>query len=425
MDEHTGEVFISWEGFYQHCDPANLNEEEEKKLEWTIGISRLRTEDPYCFIDQVDVMENNFARCTEPVAIAYQSHKGRNVVLPYGGLTVIPSHISSTGHKSHRSFLLSTLMSPEIHPHRGELTSHVWAIPDGGKPKGLNWFHEHLSLSGNGTVVDTVFMDAGVRNGGTLRLHTNPITGQPDHICRTIFNKGIGCMPIAITEKDESVHIEPQGDEKIVLTEEQVTWFCKLPFADRSKRIDFVRRTTLVTGLDVVWNENEDDGAGSPRQIIFGCHGDEGGRGNFGAIYVDSSQGNANPTRVIPGAYPGSVLFLPQSLENAWAPSSVESISDGVHVSLSIHFHENIMPFLICLVVAVVAGCILSCICCIKGCFSRRVRQKAAHTKYYGVETSYVELQNIYSSDRSVETEESSTLTRSDSCVSLLHIHKD
>ncbi len=296
VDETNGDVFLSWEGFYQNCDPASIV--NEKKLQWTIGVSRLRTEDPYCTTDQVHVMENNFPRCTEPVAIVHQSSTGRDIVLPYGGFTVIPARDS----EHRRSFLMSAITSSEI---RGEHKSFVWTVPEGG-----NLYEDRMYLNDNGTSLDHNFAD--VWDGGTLRLHKNAQTKRPDHVCRSIFNKGIGCMPIS--ENDDSDHILPRGEEKIVLTEEAVASFCDIADGDR----DFGERrkynTPLVTGFEVVWDEKELYGTGFPKQIIFGCYGGQISNGNFGMIDLNNGE-PTTPIQLVKGAFPGAVLFPPQDLE--------------------------------------------------------------------------------------------------------------
>eukprot|EP00536_Pseudo-nitzschia_multiseries_P018694 jgi/Psemu1/293611/fgenesh1_pg.2916_\ len=408
VDETTGDVFVSWEGFYQNCDPANLSQDEGKKLEWTIGISRVRMEDPYCTTDQVHVRENNFPRCTEPVSIVYQNSRGRDVVLPHGGFTVIPADRSHSK-KSGRSFLLSTLRSATM-GHGGDLTSQVWAFPEGGNPNERTWIHEHLSLNGNGTVVDDVFLNANTVDGGTLRLHTNHKTGRPDHLCRTVFNMGIGCMPISFTEEDDLVRIQPQGDEQIVLTEDQVTSFCKLQDADSTKRLNFARQTTLVTGLDIVWDEHENDGSGSPKTIVFGCYGGEGGNGNFGRIDVDpsaESQHLHHPIQVMEGAFPGAVHFVPNELEDVLKPSALAkspppSTLMSMSTSTLLQTPTNVLPLEITGVILML--CIFSFVFLAKRTFGKRKRRPSfnfsleAQSSSITRVNSYVELPTVDSS---------------------------
>ena len=305
VDETTGDIFVSWEGFYQHCDPASPD--QEKTLQWTIGISRLKTEDPYCITDQAYAKENNFARCTEPVSLVHQSSSGRDIILPYGGFTVIPARDEDHS----RSFLLSALTHPDV---RGESKNYLWSISEGE-----NQSQELLSLNGEGTSMDRI--DTDVWDGGTLRLHYNTKTGRPDYLCRSIFSKGIGCMPISeISNGDGSVDIQPQGEEEIVLTQEAFGAFCNIESQDK----DFGKRKTyrspVVAGLDIVWDENEEDGSGSPKQVVFGCFGEEGSNGNLGTIFVNHGV-STSPVQVIKGAYPGAVLFPPKELEDSLLPS--------------------------------------------------------------------------------------------------------
>jgi hypothetical protein len=397
VDDTTGEIFVSWEGFYQNCDPANLV--EEKQLQWTIGISRLRAEDPYCVTDQVHVMENNFPRCTEPVSIVYQSSHGRDVVLPKGGFTVVPA----TDGVPRRSFLLSALKTPEIHGR--ELESHVWAVPEGGIRD-----QEQISLSGNGTSIDNLFMDEGVWDGGTLRLHYNPQTGLPDHLCRSIFNKGIGCMPISVNATGDnlsSVSILPQGKEDILLTDEEVLSFCRLKDADRSDRLYWGRRTTLVTGLEIVWNE-EEDGTGSPRRVLFGCFGGEMNDGNFGMLDVDRTQKESTaPIQVMKGAYPGAMLFLPQDLEQLLTSSIYNStFTDSTAPSTILRKYKLFSTKSCSMFFAFLLLCILSLKFFSRGRRSKRYYPVKSQLpingneekQYFGslrIDTSYVELPNV------------------------------
>jgi len=403
VDETTGDIFVSWEGFYQNCDPASYV--QEKTLEWTIGVSRLRTEDPYCVTDQVNVMENNFPRCTEPVSIVYQSSSGRDVVLPNGGFAVIPA----TNGGFRRSFLLSTLQSPEL--HRGDLKSQVWAVPEGGSPN-QEWFKEHLSLSGNnGTVIDRIFMDEGVRDGGTLRLHYNARTGQPDHLCRSIFNKGIGCMPIsvsaAVDKNNDSLYFLSHAEENVVLTEDKVHSFCKLEDTDRKKVLDWERMTTLVSGLDVVWDEDEEDGTGTPQRVIFGCFGGESNNGNFGSIDVDKEQ-ETNPVQVLKGAYPGAVLFLPSELDNSLTSSMDQSTDIGVGPSSTMSQRQFLFSSFVYSTLGVFfLMCILFSIFHAKRYFSKKRSEAKPHSpaitevqpslSSFRSSTSYVELPTIES----------------------------
>ncbi len=302
VDETNGDIFVSWEGFYQNCDPARLVQDE--KLQWTIGVSRLRTEDPYCTTDQVHVMENNFARCTEPVSIVHQSSHGHDYSLPYGGLMVVPAR----DREHRRSFIMSVITSPDV---REEHKSFVWAVPEGGSHD-----QDQLALNIDGVSMGHNF--ANVWDGGTLRLHKNSQTGRPDHLCRSIFNKGIGCMPISDEQGFDG--FLPQGEEKIVLTEEAVASFCNVADGDRDFGERRMYKTPIVTGFEVTWNEKEEDGIGLPEQIIFGCFGGKSSNGNFGIISLEDGE-PTRPIQLVKGAFPGAILFPPQDLEKALSQS--------------------------------------------------------------------------------------------------------
>jgi len=305
VDEHTGDIFISWEGFYKDCGNVFTS---NKKLEWTIGVSRLKTEERDCvFKPQNDLTYEDMsyvARCTEPVSIVYQSSVGRDIVLSYGGFAVIPT--SSVGYPygtGKRSFLLNVLETPDL--DGAELYSKVWAFPEGAIH--LKDGVEIQELTGEGTKVEYIFMNTGVWDGGTLRVHYDPVTHKPDHLCRTIYEKGIECFPIAVMIRHDVPVVYSIGEAEQFLTKEQTEMFCRLEDADydSSFRMEWARKTTMATGLDVQWRN------GQPHRIFFGCWGEEGGNGNFGSV----EKGGNNLMTVMDNVYAEAVLFLPEELE--------------------------------------------------------------------------------------------------------------
>lgn len=306
VDEHTGDVFISWEGFFKDCSNVFGS---KKKLQWTIGVSRLKTEDPTCAFmgkgDETYLHTNHFPRCTEPVSIVYQSTLGRDVVMSYGGFAVIPASSAGEpqGTNDKRSFLLSVLQYSS-NGDQDIVTSKVWSFPEGAK----NFKDESKRQElGAGIVVDSVFMNQNVWDGGSLRLHYDAFTGKPDHLCRTVFEVGIECLPMSVKLQDGFPVVKSNGESEMYLSKEQTTEFCRLGDAAITPRHDWERRTTLVTGLDVQW----DDLYGRPERVFFGCWGGEGGNGNFGSVERNGS----NLRKVMNGAHADAVLFLPQELE--------------------------------------------------------------------------------------------------------------
>jgi hypothetical protein len=97
-----------------------------------------------------------------------------------------------------------------------------------------------------------------------------------------------------------------------IMTKDQVKDFCQLKDATAKTTNNnhphewFARLTTVTTGIDVIWKE---DDTGSPEEIFFGCWGQEGGNGNFGTI-----NGDGKISQALHGAYPGAVIFAPPEL---------------------------------------------------------------------------------------------------------------
>jgi len=339
IDEVTGEIFIVWEGYYKNCNPANKFSTTQS-LEWTIGVSRLKNhdEDPDCILQvnengepiEFDDLRNNFARCTEPVAIALVDTKGHNVMMPYGGFAVIPaaSEGPSPGVKPRRSFLLS-VFSLDITTH--QMMSKVWNIAEGGDVSKNSYERQDVTS----TPVNGAFKQHGILSGAKMKLHYNKQTGRPDHLCRSVFNKGIVCMPIQVTEDEETVRVTVTGDQEQFLTEEQVDEFC-VPGSEVDRatlnEYGFAVKSKTVTGLDVLWDED-----GTPRRIFFGCWGINS-CGRLGSI----DKGGGRLTEMLPGAYSGDVILLPRELDSATrggtdSMAAVTSSNNGLTASKNLY----------------------------------------------------------------------------------------
>jgi len=286
-----------------------------------------------------------------------------------------------------RSFLLTVLTSPGI--GEGELTSRVWAFPEGGNSSkdGL----KRQDLTGPGTVIDAIFMDQNVWDGGTLRLHHNPNTGKPDHLCRSIYNKGIECLPLTVNIRDGIPVVESKGNPEVFLSGEQTSIFCRVADVHRTKRLNWDRKTTLVTGLDVQW----DAVTGEPERIFFGCWGGEGGNGNFGSVEKDGT----NLMRVMDGAYAEAVMFLPQELEGTfdykYASAATErtAASSATAAPVVAKNHSLVSQSQLVLLLTVLAV----------ACYAIYKRKRLDESRFsvntmrkeLGFRTQYVELQNF------------------------------
>lgn len=370
VDSNTGDVFIVWEGFYKNCNPADMFY-APKILEWTVGVSRLKThdEDPTCVLPTKDNGEtlgfedlhNNFSRCTVPVAIVFKGTHGREVVLPRGGFAVIPAAIEglqqenqksnakgnsndsaeNSSVKPRRTFLLTVFQQ-----ERGETKSKVWAFPEGGDVT-RNLYQRQEVTS---TAVDGI-MESGVWNGGNLRLHYNRQTGRPDHLCRTLFNKGIVCMPITVTEDINSVYVKVSGETETFLKKIQVKSFCvpgdEVPKEDLGK-YNYRKKSNLVTGLDILWNEQD----GTPDRIFFGCWGGIG-NGKVGSV----DWGGKNLVQMLQGAYAGDVILLPPSLDpTAGSPLTASYTSRTASSNSTIQQSESYTVTIVAVLVVCVSS---------------------------------------------------------------------
>jgi hypothetical protein len=273
------DIYIAWDGFYQNC--SDQYSSFKGNLVWSIGISKLKkTKD--CVMTSGDE-EVDFAQCTEPVAIVYQNTTGRSRILSYGGLEVTRTDQGKC------VFFLSVLHSQGI--DEGGVTSEVWVAPSGAfyskSPAEVQAFGAVpvMSDSFNEYLDDT----------GTIRLNYDK-HGGPNHLCRTVFEKGVFCFPIQM-EGTGKVYVTGSAHEFV--TPEQVKETCLVP--DKVLHPGIKSFPSVTTGLEVIWGED-----GRPDMLFFGCFGEAGAWGNFTSV-----NRNGDLTQTIKGAYPGSILFGP------------------------------------------------------------------------------------------------------------------
>lgn len=267
-------------------------------------------------------------------------------------------------------------------------------------------------------------------------MHTNPHTGRPDHLCRSIFDKGIRCMPVSVTPAGEIVVVEGSEEPQAqVLTEAQVRAFCR-PDDDDD---DDHRKTPYVTGLEIDWNEDEATGKGSPQRVVFGCYGGEDktrkfGMMDVGEILTTTSTSISPVQQVMKGAYPGAMLFLPQELGQSLAPTPLvdDSIDDTTtdtsspfsifqnkyDVSATQSCSTMILLVLLCIVYGVLVKSKTTttqrCACCSKRQLSPLSAEDKRSLKN-SFKTSYVELSSLDASSSSFSSSSYSTDSSSSS----------
>ena len=371
---------------------------------WTIGISRLKLEHPTCVFlgnDDQEVWKNHldFERCMEVVSIPYQDQRAYQVMLSFGGFAVTPGGVF--GEASQRSFLLSVLNYEIEQPFNSKVaTTTVWAFSGTNRTDFDDKDHTSLKpqiLTNPGVKIDELFMSQSVWDGGSLRLHYNKSKKTPDHLCRTLLEAGIECFPISVSVQDGHPVVKSTAKPTIFLSKQQAGKFCRLGDADRTQRPEWGRRTTVVTGLDVEWN----DETGEPERIFFGCFGDEGGNGNFGSV----EKNGENLMKVMDAAYSEAVLFLPQELEGTMDPipeSDWNTYSNGgdIYSSLSGDIHLASNDSHSGTVVSIIVG--VSLLLCAAGIFaykkmksrdSRFMSNYGALQRGMGLRFKYIELQ--------------------------------
>jgi len=421
VDEHTGDIFVSWEGFYRDCD----DDDDDKRLQWTLGVSRLRMEDPTCvFLNTVTVEVDNFVRCTVPVSIVFQSARPREAVLPSGGFAVIPaSQTTATGTGTattpeRRIFLLSVMYNPN-NDFKVGLTSRVWAFLENAIAtmyddhsddeeistlKSNSKSNRRQDLTGNGTLIDSIHVSADAWDGGSLRLNYNPQKGRPDYFCRTVFDAGIECVPIDISVDDDTgfpMVTATASTRDVFLTKDQTKEFCRIQkskFHIRDPK--FARESLLTTGLDVQW----DPFTGEPHRIFFGCYGGENGSGNFGSVQKDGN----NLKQVMEYAYTDAVLFLPSELEGTLEPRykkyGVTTINTPSSSRNSSGISKNTMKdSSLVISLLVLLGLVAAPIYYYKRRKRHRFASSGALQYETGFRTPYVELQSM-NNDNNTET---------------------
>ena len=134
--------------------------------------------------------------------------------------------------------------------------------------------------------------------------------------------------------KGASTYVKVIGEVKYLMNETQVHSFCAPTdeSINPAKKVhNFDKKSRIVTGLDVLWNEKD----GTPRRIFFGCYGFHRD-GRLGSVDGDGE----NLIEMFPGAYSGDVALLPRELhtenvrESLLPDASIAASSNQMMISL-------------------------------------------------------------------------------------------
>ena len=282
---HDGEIFISWDGFYQNCADDFAS---QIGLKWTVGISKIKQTSECVLTD--GTFNVNFEDCTEPVAIMYHdtSSTARNKVLGYSGFQ------ASYAPSGKRMFWVSALGKTQRTDGLRLLDSEAWVMAEGE-----SHFKNPNALQVFGRLeVDHLFIDEPVDDVASMKLRKNRDTGIPDGLCRTAYNAGVACYSLSIDENDK-VSIT---NDKLIVGREEVKESCTIPPNDHYPITKILPPVT--TGLEVVWDPTT--GGDDPEMVFFGCYGEINNHGNMTTAFR-----NGTIIQTLPGAYSGSILFGP------------------------------------------------------------------------------------------------------------------
>jgi hypothetical protein len=277
-----GDMFVSWEGFYQDCSDEFAS---KRGLQWTIGISKIIQSTECVLTDGSHPV--NFEDCTTPDTILFQGGMARQVMLGYSGVAVSRSPSGA------RVFYLSVVENKSGVVGTGAIVANrIWAIPEGENysknPNAAQQFGQiHISPEFVSNVVDDV---------GTIRLRLDE-HGYPTALCRTGYDAGVFCYSVEI----DGDGVLTVSNENRYVTQEQLEESCTIesPHYPITKLLP-----PVSTGLEVLWGK--DSPGNMPDMLFFGCYGEVNGLGNFTTALAD---GTIHET--INGGHPGTVLFGP------------------------------------------------------------------------------------------------------------------
>lgn len=270
-----GDVFISWDGFYQDC---NDRFGSKAGLLWTIGVSKI-IQSQECILNG-GLEPVSFEDCTVPVSIVYQDTTAKEILHGYSGIAV--SRLPS----GKRVFFLS-ILGRSI----GEgAWSEIWTMPEGDdfamNPRASERF---------GSVrVSEAFLEHPVDNVGTIRLRLDE-NNVPIAACRSTYDAGVFCYALDVQANGKIIVKE----EKQYVNRHHLEERCTI----KSSHYPITELLPpLATGLEVLWDEDSPDVM--PSMLFFGCYGEISGRGNFTTALAD---GTIRET--VHGAHPGTIVF--------------------------------------------------------------------------------------------------------------------
>lgn len=269
VDENN-DVFISWEGYFQDCDDMV---ESANGLVWSIGINK---------VDQKCAMSDNiqsFDQCTSPYSIFYRGLLGKDHRLGNG--------LDMSSSPANRQLFYLTVVN---RAYGVDNTNELWVAPPG--------IHKRPSIVPTPQMPSTTGYQATriIPDVASIRLNLDD-NKLPRSVCQTAYTKGVYCFSFQIDDDGQDViaHSEDTGPI-FAVSEDVVADSCTID-TNVNEGEEYMSRMT--TGLEVIWGSDN-----RPEVVLFGCYGRLPDRGNMTAVFRDGSV-----TQILPGAYPGSLLF--------------------------------------------------------------------------------------------------------------------
>ncbi|KAG7351242.1 hypothetical protein IV203_010602 [Nitzschia inconspicua] len=297
----NGNVFVSWDAFYQDCGNVYT---KKTGLKWTVGVSKLlQTNECLHTTDEV-----SFAGCTEPVAIAFQDSKPREKLLGYSGFS-----IANIPNSDKKLFFLSALDRPDVNV----LNNELWVLKEGEFNPYPDVFQVHSTAR-----IDSRFADVAVDDVGTIRLRKDE-NGVPTGLCRTAYDTAIVCHKIQVQDDGKVDFLSANT----FVTKHTVSESCTVLKVDHHPATKLI--SSVTTGLEVFWSDDAPDD--DPEYVIFGCYGEINFSGNITTAFRDGRR----TVQTIAGAYPGSIVKGMDLQRDANRDFDISSMSAPSHESLA------------------------------------------------------------------------------------------
>jgi len=293
LDPASDDIYVTWSGYVCNCSQADCIDGSSDGFDFNVGVSRLDTSNNECVLLSDNYAKASWKNCTTVVAtltngcsINNGQDVGGNCIDPRTNTSVT---LSDSGFAVARSeltgqpqFFVSMLVNSYPSSTAGNAessTNEVWVINMGGSPETTQKNIDPVS-------VNAAFSDSNIQDAGTIQLRLDEQSFAPVGMCRTAYDAGIFCQDLKAENSSGTEFISVSNSTEF-LSASQLNETCFVEDTD-------LNLPTVATGLAVAW----------PDIVYFGCFPSYAGVGNFSSVTRDGTL-----SKVLDGAYPGSILF--------------------------------------------------------------------------------------------------------------------